>query len=418
MPKDKEISDNGTSKDAVSDDDTESIPEGEDVIKVLDPATNRYATFSLITWWDLRKIQEAKILVVGAGALGNEVLKNLALMGVGNIFIIDFDTIEASNFSRSILFRPGDDEKLKAQVAAQRVKEINSDVKVQWLHGDITTDLGLGVYRRMDVIIGGLDNVEARLAVNQACWKVNKPWVDGAIEVLYGLVRVFVPGDGACYECTLSETDRRMMAIRKSCRELALEDIQLGRAPTTPTISSIIAGIQTQEALKIIHKMEVHAGKVLIFNGLVNDVFETAYPYDEGCLSHETYGEITELEDNSVENTTFTEMLDIAKTHLGNDAHLELDHDVIQTFKCRVCDEEEPVFKLRDKLPAKRRICPTCGKPRQRIMTHTILGKEAFLDKTLADIGIPPLHIIQAQNGEQTTYFELTGDVDTVLAFN
>ena len=119
--------------------------------------------------------------MVGAGALGNEVIKNLVLMGIGHIYIIDFDTIEAANLSRSPLFRESDSGREKAEVAAARAKELNPDVHIQYLHGDVTTDLGLGVFRRMDVIVGCLDNREARLAVNRFAYWMDKPWVDGAI---------------------------------------------------------------------------------------------------------------------------------------------------------------------------------------------------------------------------------------------
>src|SRR5258708_4352384 len=70
--------------------------------------TYRLGTFDLISWWEREKVQTAKVLVVGAGALGNEVIKNLTLMGVGHIFVLDFDTVEAANLSRSVLFREGD----------------------------------------------------------------------------------------------------------------------------------------------------------------------------------------------------------------------------------------------------------------------------------------------------------------------
>jgi len=101
-------------------------------------------------------------MVIGAGALGNEVIKNLALMGVGYIFILDFDKIEAANLSRSVLFREADNNRSKAEIAAARAKSINPQVHVQYLNGDVTTQLGLGIIRRMDAVIGCLDNREAR----------------------------------------------------------------------------------------------------------------------------------------------------------------------------------------------------------------------------------------------------------------
>jgi len=198
-------------------------------------------------------VENAKVLVVGAGALGNEVIKNLVLMGIGHLFIVDFDTIEAANLSRSPLFRESDSGRKKAHVAAARAKELNPNTKVQYLHGDVTTNLGLGVLRRMDVLIGCLDNREARLAVNRFAYWMNKPWVDGAIQELLGLVRVFVPGEGACFECSLTEDARRDLAVRYSCPLLARQNVLLGKVPTTPTISSIIGAMQSQEALKILN---------------------------------------------------------------------------------------------------------------------------------------------------------------------
>ena len=189
---------------------------------------DRLGTFSFISWWEREKVESAKVMVVGAGALGNEVIKNLVLMGVGYIYIVDFDTIEMANLSRSVLFRESDTGRKKAEVAAARAKEINPHVHVQYLHGDVTTDIGLGVFRRMDVIIGCLDNNEARLAVNRFAYWVNKPWVDGAIQEFFGLARTFIPGQGACFECTLTEQARRNLSVRYSCPLLARENILLG----------------------------------------------------------------------------------------------------------------------------------------------------------------------------------------------
>ena len=267
----------------------------EKAIHIPNLRTDRLGTFEFISWWERDKVQNAKVMVVGAGALGNEVIKNLSLMGIGNLFILDFDKIEAANLSRSVLFREADNNRSKAEIAAARAKSINPDVHVQYINGDVTTQLGLGIIRRMDVVIGCLDNREARLAVNRYCYWVNKPWVDGAIQELLGLMRVFKPGEGACYECTLTEQALRDLSMRYSCPLLARQNILLGKVPTTPTIASIIGAMQSQEALKLINNLPVEAGKVTHFNGLVNTMHTTAYVAREDCLSHWTYGDITEL---------------------------------------------------------------------------------------------------------------------------
>ncbi len=282
--------------------------------------TDRQGTFELISWWQRDKVRDAKVLVVGAGALGNEVIKNLALMGIGHIFIIDFDTIELANLSRSVLYRENETGRRKAEVAAARLKELNPEVHVQYLHGDVTTQLGLGIIRRMDVIIGCLDNREARLAVNRFAYWMNKPWVDGAIQEFLGLVRVFIPGEGACFECTLTEQARRDLSLRYSCPLLARENVLLGKVPTTPTISSIIGAMQAQEALKIIHALQVEPGKVIHFNGMTNDMHTSAYRPREDCESHWIYGDVTELP-ASASRTTLADMLRIARADLGHGCH-------------------------------------------------------------------------------------------------
>ena len=92
----------------------------EEIIRITDPDTDRYHTFGYISWWQQEVVRNATVMVVGAGALGNEVLKNLALMGIGNILICDFDTIEDSNLSRSVLFRTTDRGRRKVDAAAER----------------------------------------------------------------------------------------------------------------------------------------------------------------------------------------------------------------------------------------------------------------------------------------------------------
>jgi molybdopterin/thiamine biosynthesis adenylyltransferase/DNA-binding transcriptional regulator YhcF (GntR family) len=377
---------------------------------------DRLGTFSFISWWEREKVENAKVMIVGAGALGNEVIKNLALMGIGSIFIVDFDTIELANLSRSVLFRESDSGRKKAEVAAARAKELNPNIHVQYFHGDITSALGLGIFRRMDVIISCLDNREARLAVNRFAYWINKPWVDGAIQEFLGLARVFVPGEGACFECTLTEQARRDLSIRYSCPLLARENILLGKVPTTPTIASIIAGIQSQEALKIIHDKPIEPGKVLHFNGMTNEVHTTTYSPLEDCESHWTYGEITELPFRA-DNTTIQDFLQIAHRDLGPDAVIELDQELVLALSCPQCGTREVVLQPISEVGFNRAHCPICGLLRETEMTHTIHGNEDFLSRTLASVGVPQLHILRAYNTEEYRFYELNGDLEDALHF-
>jgi len=388
----------------------------EKPLRIPNLQKDRLGTFDFISWWDREAVDQARVLVVGAGALGNEVAKNLALMGVGYIYVLDFDTIEAANLSRSPLFRESDSGRRKAEVAAARAKELNPNIHIQYQHGDVTTQLGLGVVRRMDVIIGCLDNREARLAVNRYAYWMNKPWIDGAIQELLGLVRVFVPGEGACFECSLTEQARRDLAVRYSCPLLARQNILLGKVPTTPTIASIIGAMQSQEALKVIHNMPIEPGKVIHFNGMVNEMHTTAYRAREDCESHWIYGEVSELPLRT-QTTTINDLLSIARSELGLEAVIDLDQELILALECPNCQTSEGVLQPISEVSFEAAHCPNCGVLRETQLTHTITGNEEFLNRTLASVGVPPLHILRAYNAQEYRFYELSGDLDEALHF-
>jgi molybdopterin/thiamine biosynthesis adenylyltransferase/DNA-binding transcriptional regulator YhcF (GntR family) len=388
----------------------------EKLLHIPNLQTDRLGTFDLISWWERDRVRAAKVLVVGAGALGNEVVKNLALMGVGHVMVVDFDNVEMANLSRSVLFREGDERRSKAEVVAGRAKALNPEIRVQYLNGDVTSALGLGVIRRMDAVIGCLDNREARLALNRFCYWMGKPWVDGAIQELLGLVRVFVPGEGACFECTLTEQARQDLALRYSCPLLARENVLLGKVPTTPTIASIIGAMQSQEALKLIHGLPVEPGRVIHFNGMTNDMHTTAYLPREDCESHWIYGEIIELPARA-EFTTLDEMLRIVRADMGPEAVIELDHELVTSLTCPTCGTREEVLRPLHQVSFESAHCPVCGTLRDAEMTHQVIGGEPYLQRTLASVGVPPLHILRARNAVEYRFFELTGDLSEALHF-
>lgn len=378
---------------------------------------DRFARFKLINWWEQERLQKAKVLVIGSGALGNEILKNLALLGIGNIFIADMDNIENSNLSRSILFREKDNGEKKSEVAARVIKDIYPSINVQWFYGDIICDLGLGVYEWADIVIAGLDNREARLSVNRNCWKTNTPWIDGAIEQLNGLVRVFVPPYGACYECTLSDVDWKIIKSRRACGGLSRDEMLLGKVPTTPTSASVIAGIQCQEAVKLLHGMEVLESRGYMFNGLTHDSYVIEYQKIEDCPSHETYDQIRNL-NKSASSTSTRELINSIKNELGNDSVLEFSRfnsDFVKAFDCPHCKESKSFFKPLGRTSEQDAICPLCGNERTPQTFHSLDGKEDFLDMSFTDIGIPPFDIVIGRNGMKQIFLKFDKDASTVL---
>lgn len=381
---------------------------------------DRYSRFRLIAWWDQAKLAAAKVLVVGAGALGNEVLKNLALMGVGTVYVADFDRIEESNLTRSVLFRRRDCGRQKAEAAAEALADLNPDTRVVPLAANIITDVGLGLFRDVDVVIGCLDNREARLWVNRCCWKVNTPWIDGGIQEINGVAKVFVPPDGACYECAMTENDYRLINLRYSCPLLKREDILAGKVPTAPTISSIIAGLQTQEALKLIHDMPVSSGEAMIFNGVSNQFYHTRFQHKPDCLSHETYPEPIELSLSARQNTA-RELLMAAREHMvdAQSAGIEhlrisLDRDLLVTLDCPTCNHSRRVLRPLHSVGMSQAECPTCKQTCKPSLVHEIEATSKLLDEQLINLGVPPYDIVRVSSANGENVFLLAGDRDEV----
>ena len=378
---------------------------------------DKYDRLRLIPWWNQDRLSDAVILVVGAGAIGNELIKNLSLLGIGHILIVDMDRIENTNLTRSILFRAKDVGRFKAEVAAERAMELNPDIKAKAFVANIIDDIGLGVFRRADVVLGALDNREARLAINQACYKVNRPWIDGAIEALSGFARVFVPPDGVCYECTMTEMDWKLINKRKSCALLTNEQMNEGKIPTTPTSSAIIAGIQVQEMLKLLHAdrdLPTLEGRGFVFNGLTHDSYIVEYQRKEDCMSHETYYEIIE-KPWSAKIITLEEIIKTAKNDLGSSAVVDFDRNIVVSLSCE-CGNKQRFFKPLHALRANDLACPVCGGQMNYKSIHNITGDEDFLEQTPLDLGIPELHVVSGRFGYNTKQYEFSDDYKDVFS--
>jgi len=375
---------------------------------------DRFSRFELISWWDQKRLGRAKVLVVGAGALGNEILKNGALLGIGNILVADMDRVERSNLSRSVLFRAADDGRPKAEAACQAAREIYPQIAAHPFVGNVVHDLGWGAYFWADVVLAGLDNREARVAINQAAAFAGKAWVDGAIEVLSGVARVFDPAEGACYECTMSEVDWKILESRRSCALLSREDMAEGKVPTTPTTASVIAGIQVQEAVKRLHGLATLAGQGIAYDGLSGETWRIQYPRKPECMGHERCERLEPL-GGGVADLTVGELLRRARADLGPEAVIGLSRDVIARLVCPGCGSSEERFVSLGKVTEAEAKCPRCGQD-QAPETLLTLGLDTALDgRTFQEIGVPRFDVVTARNEGRTVSYLFDGDAEAVL---
>lgn len=142
-----------------------------------------------------------KVLVAGCGALGTHTAEALLRAGVQHLVLVDRDVVEEHNLHRVSLFTPGDVGRPKAEAAAEKLRSIDPqariDVRVAHLDGALAEEL----VPQVDLVVDGLDNLETRYVVNEACVKHERPWVYTAVLATYGMIMGIWPGRGPCLRC-------------------------------------------------------------------------------------------------------------------------------------------------------------------------------------------------------------------------
>ena len=369
----------------------------------------RFARFEAIEWWDQSRLRDARILLIGAGALGNEVLKNFALLGVGHVVVVDMDRIELSNLSRSVLFRESDAGEPKAATAARAATAIYPDARIVPITGNVLGDVGLGWFCWAQVVIAALDNREARVFVNSACAKVGRPWIDGGLEALQGIVRVFAPPATACYECTMGRVDWEQLNQRRSCSLLARRAAESRGTPTTPVTASVIGALQTQEAVKLLHDLEGLRGRGMMFDGANATTWQVEYPINPDCEWHEAPARIERATDLSSDAPLRT-VFERGRAMLGGIDSLDFSREVVERVSCPSCGSTRDVYAPLDQVAQTDALCASCGAECVPHLVHSASQGDASLDRSIRDAGLPTWDIFWARHGDDMIGIEIAGD--------
>lgn len=381
--------------------------------------------FTLLSWFKKDKVKNARVLVAGAGALGNEVVKNLTLFGVGHIYVVDFDRIELSNLTRSVLFREEDayNHAYKAEIVAKRAMEINPQIKVKPIVGNLFSEVGFGIYRKADVVIGCLDSRIARYQLNRLSLRAGKSWIDGSIENLTGAVKVYTPGI-SCYECGLSREEFNHIMLRTGCADVVRNQGEAGRIATTPISASIVGALQVQEAMKIIHlspdeptPFKTLQGKMLRYEGMTNTTNIYKFPsWKSNCPAHELWDDVQECNDLSA-SMTVASVLDKLRT-MFNTETVEINMRNNKFIDIIVSDRPEKEFKVMIPESQLDNYIKE-NKELRQLSYRTLIHKHFFeniddrfpyQDLTLQQIGIPPFDVIEISTDKGSFHLELTGD--------
>ena len=368
-----------------------------------------------------QRVSAAHVMVVGCGALGNEVLKNLVLLGVKHLVVVDFDVVEAGNLSRSVFFSKADADahRLKVEVIAERLKAINPAAEIQTICGDVAYDVGLSLIRRMDVVIGCVDSRWARYCINRLCMRAGVPWVDGGIEELEGTARVFMPGKN-CYACNLGPEGLRDMAKRMSCTGVIRRHEQTGSAPTTSLMASVIGAVQVQEAMKLIHQEALEqgtftslCGKMFYYDGqhLTTKLLDFQ-AYDDDCAVHECWTPVRPLglsRQSSVSDALrlLSQTLDAQSVtiYLENDCFVDYVTERANDRRTEVMRPGHAVEAFVETDSALRSI------PFSGLYQHEYreIGADfPYGELTLAQLGIPSLDVLHVGVDGQDYYFEMS----------
>ncbi len=363
----------------------------------------RYDRHHLIRWWNQQRLTDASILVAGAGALGNEVLKNLSLLGVGRITIIDFDTVSISNLTRSVLFRESDIGLPKVEVARKRLLEINPEISVTAINGDLEFDLGVGEIQTHDLILADLDSVNARWLINQLAYRAGIPWINAGIGVSQGEVSFFDPNtEAACYECSISEKMWQRRNERYSCQGLKRE-LPQNTMPTTATIASTIAGIQVQQAVLYLHNYPglLDSGEKIYLELTPWTTFKVAINRRDDCLAHDlTIKPTVKIKYDS--NLTVKTILEQIEASGFTEVVLWLRNELIGTMQCLNpdCTDEEVVNRPITQYSESKLVCPKCGVERDFEKISYLSKQESNLDLTLQDLKLPDNEILHCETAQ------------------
>jgi molybdopterin/thiamine biosynthesis adenylyltransferase len=226
------------------------------------------------------KLLNSSVLVVGNGGLGSPALLYLAAIGIGHIGLCDHDDISYSNLNRQVLYTIADVGQAKSKVAAQRLKAINPDLRIDLYEEFLRQDNALDICRGYDIVVDCLDNFAARFILNDACLELGIPFVHAGVYKYYGQTITIVPGKGPCLRCIFAEESIEMM--QKSGHNDSLD----GVPGMTPGIFGIIEAL---EVFKYIVGLPVNSKGFFYFDGLQMESQIIEMERDPDCICGKKY---------------------------------------------------------------------------------------------------------------------------------
>lgn len=216
----------------------------------------------------------SRVLIIGAGGLGSPVAMYLAGSGVGHLFINDHDTVDISNIHRQFLHDSNDIGRKKTASSAATLQRINPDCRITTLDGQLDDAALSGAIETANLVVDACDNFPTRFRINEACARVRKPLVSGAVIRMEGQASVFRHdcNDAPCFECLYSRHDQEME--EGGCSDQGI----------LPPVAGIIGAIMATEALKVLLSLPGGlAGRLLLLNAADMNIKTLRLRRDPAC---------------------------------------------------------------------------------------------------------------------------------------
>ena len=351
----------------------------------------RFSRQEILPWWDQSKLGDAKVLVCGAGGIGNEVAKNLALAGVGHLSIVDMDMVDKSNLARCVFFNEASVGQPKSSVIAASLNAQIHEVEAQGYVAQIQ-DMGTPFLTQFNLIIGALDNLGARHWVNRAARATGKTWLDGAAEGFVSQIKSFTPS-GPCLECGLSASEMDHLFSRKSCGLVSKNNGE-SLNPTTffaSTISSvaITGALLAQEALTYLIRGEDYLAfkaKKWMLHG--ETMTTQLFPLSENpnCLAHEYPANLIEAFECKNLKELCSEAL--SRGLMQQDLNFEFDESVALLASCNECNSSSKCIPQR-RLTSADLLCDRCGNELKALERSSFSANESFTSVDFASMRMP-----------------------------
>jgi len=256
-------------------------------LKVGDIDQDLFDRSRRIAWLDLGRISETRVLMIGAGAIGNEVAKDLVLSGFRRITVVDMDHVVGSNLNRCVFFTKADagGKALKAEVVARGMAQLADGVEAVALPMRIE-EASAHIFSEHDVILGCLDNIAARVHVNSHSYAAGRIYIDGAMEGFLGKATVVRPPDGACLQCGMNRSHAKIASLRFSCTGKGVV-FHEPRVAAEITTTSVVAAVMVREALKVISgRDDLLLSNTFYYDGQSRVSEEMEVPLDPACPVH------------------------------------------------------------------------------------------------------------------------------------